>query len=162
MTDGSGAGHVLAVGVHQHVTDREPLAELVQRGVRDHVGGRGLAQEVDVEVRRDATAASRPIIASSATHSPVSASAINDGPLIVPPGRSCHGWNGMRIRACIGCTSSIVKFSIAPGNTSSRNAAISSASVQLLFDQAVDPAVPSAACAAASRAIGTRNGEHDT
>ena len=52
--------------------------------------------------------ASRPIIASSATQSPVSANAINDGPLIVPPGRNCLVRKGIRMRACIGRTSSIV------------------------------------------------------
>ena len=111
--------------------------------------------------------ASRPIIASNATHNPVSASAMSDGPLIVPPGRSRQVWNGMRTRARIGPTSSIVKCSIAPGNTSSRNAAISSAE-QLLRHATSSllkrstPRCRAPACAAASRAIGTRNGEHDT
>ena len=48
------ARHVLTSGIHEHVADREPLADLVQRRSRAiDVGGRGLAQEVDVEVRRD-------------------------------------------------------------------------------------------------------------
>ena len=66
----------------------------------------------------------------------------------------------------IGATSSIVKFSIAPGNTSSRNARdLLGVEPQLgsaLKRSSAGPPVPSAACAAASRAIGTRNGEHDT
>ena len=113
---------------------------------------------------------SRPIIASSATHSPVSASVISDGPLIVPPGRSWNSLNSMRTRARIGRTSSITKCSIAPGNTSSRNSVISAAVSRVVElaaalarqADAPGPPVPTAACAAASRAIGTRYGEHDT
>ena len=113
---------------------------------------------------------SRPIIASSATHSPVSASAINDGPLIVPPGRSCRV---VERHAHRGRASARTVFDLEVLHRAREHLveelrdlrrASSRSLARPLGAQAVDagPPLPSAACAAARRAIGTRNGEHDT
>ena len=77
----------LAIGMQRDFAHRQPLAELQDARLADHVALAGLAQEVDVEVGGTACAIG-PAEASTAAYIATSASANIDGPEIVPPGRN--------------------------------------------------------------------------